>query len=426
MHKINEDLIQFIWQNKIIGKNKFYSINNTEIDIIDFGTKNNDSGPDFFNGKIKLNNIILVGNIEIHVKTSDWDKHKHYNDSTYNNIILHVVFEHDKVIQQNINNSVEIIELKKLISEELINKYKNLIDSKSSLPCTKFLPEVNSMKFSSWLQRLCIERLENKTIYINNLFKEFNNNYHQTLYTILLRSFGFNTNSTSFELLSKHLPLNVLLKHSDNLFQIECLLLGTAGFLNESFKNKYVLQLSNEFAYLQTKYNLIPLNKTIFKFSKMRPANFPTLRLAQFAALFYKSFIKICNVENYLNIKNILNFETSEYWQKHYHLTDEFTHTKLQFGKDSENKLIINAFVPYLFFYSKTNNKQQLCDIAIKLLEDCEWELNKKTKHFLSKKDLLNSAIESQALIHLFDNYCTKKKCLSCNVGTEILKKQVN
>ncbi|MCA0430717.1 MAG: DUF2851 family protein [Bacteroidetes bacterium] len=425
MLKINEELLQFIWQNKIIGKTKFYSINNTEIDVIDFGAKNNDSGPDFFNGKIKLNNIILVGNIEIHVKTSDWNKHKHYNDSAYNNIILHVVFEHDKNIQQNINNSVEVIELKNIISEELINTYQNLIKSKTKLPCSNFLPEVNSIKFSNWLQRLCVERLENKTIYIENLFKEFKGDYHQTLYTILLRSFGFKTNAMPFELLAKHLPLNVLLKHSDNLFQLECLLLGSAGFLNETFKNKYASQLSNEFTFLQNKYNLISLNKTIFKFSKMRPANFPTIRLAQFAALFHKSFSKLCSIENYINIKNELNFETSKYWQQHYNLTDEASPIKLKFGNESLNKLIINAFVPYLFFYSKATNKQHLCDNAIKLLEDCEWESNQKTKHFLSHKNILNSAVESQALIQLFDNYCTKRKCLNCSVGTEILKATV-
>ena len=425
MHKLNEDLLQFIWQNKIIGKTKFYSVNNTEIEILNFGTRNNDSGPDFFNGKIKLNNIVFAGNIELHVKTSDWNKHKHDKDTAYNNIILHVVYEHDKVIEQNIYNSVEVIELKKFISEDVINSYQNLINSKNKLPCTKLLPEVNSLKFSIWLQRLCVERLENKTVYLKNLFKENNYDFHQTFYAILLRSFGFKTNALPFELLAKHLPLNIVLKHSDNLFQLECLVLGTAGFLDETFKNSYSTQLSNEFAYLQKKYNLFPLNKKIFKFSKMRPSNFPTLRLAQFAAFFHQYFFMISDVERYQDIKNILDFDTSLYWQQHYSLHDDNSTLKLKFGKESKNKIIINALAPFLFFYSKTTNKQHLSAAAFKLLESCEWENNQKTKYFLSQKNVLKSAIESQAIIHLYDNYCLNRKCLTCVVGTEILKKSI-
>lgn len=426
MLKIKEDLLQYVWQHKLTTTNEFISTTNNKIKIIHFGTLNQDSGPDFFNAKIKVNELILAGNIEIHVKTSDWEKHGHQFDESYSNIILHVVYEHDREIAQNTENLVEVIELKKFLSPHLIVKYQKLIESKNKIPCQNSFDKIEDFKFSSWLQRLSIERLEKKTERIEQLFLEFNGDYHQTFYTLLLSAFGFKTNALPFELLAKQLPYNVLIKHSDQLFQLESLLLGTSGFLDEQFEDNYLSRLSNEFIFLQAKYKLIPLDKRLFKFSKMRPANFPTLRLAQFAAFFGHGCQVLSNfnqLSNLNQVMNIFNISVSEYWKTHYSLGGNKVNNTDTLGKDSAEKIIINAIVPFLFFYSRKVNQDLLRENALELLSNCKWEENKKTKLFLKLRKPDYSAADSQAMINLFDNYCSKKRCLNCNVGMDLLKR---
>lgn len=426
MLKVKEEILQFIWQHKLTSTSEFISTSNNKIKILHFGTLNHDAGPDFFNAKIKVNELTLAGNIEIHVKTSDWEKHGHQFDKNYNNIILHVVFEHDRDIAQNKENSVEVIELKKILSPQIIKNYQNLLESKNKIPCQNSFDLIEEFKFSNWLQRLALERIEEKTKKINQLFLEYNGDYHQTFYSVLLGAFGFKTNSLPFELLSKQLPYHVLVKHSDQLFQLECLLLGTSGFLDEHYENEYLNKLCNEFVFLQSKYKLVPLNKGLFKFSKMRPANFPTIRLAQFAAFFSSGYQTLSNFNQFPNLNYVMNIysrSVSEYWQTHYSIgSNKVNHTDA-LGKDSAEKIIINAVVPFLFFYSRKINQETYREYALELLSNCKWEENKKTKLFLKLKKPGFSAIDSQAMINLFDNYCSKKRCLNCSVGMDLLKR---
>lgn len=426
MLKIKEDLLQFVWLHKLTSTNEFISASNNQIKILNFGTLNQDAGPDFFNAKIKVNELTLAGNIEIHVKTSDWEKHGHQFDKSYNNLILHVVYEHDKDIPQNKENSVEVIELKHFLSQQLIDKYQNLLESKSKIPCQNNFNQIEEFKFSNWLQRMVIERLEKKTKWIEQLFVEFNGDYHQTFYTVLLSAFGFKTNALPFEILSKQIPYRLLAKHSDQLFQLECLLLGTGGFLDETYQDAYLNKLSNEYVFLQNKYKLVPLDKRLFKFSKMRPANFPTLRLAQFAAVFKSSYNLLADFNQLTNLNQVMivfNTDVSEYWETHYSLGGNSVNRKDALGKDSIEKIIINAIVPFLFFYSQKVNQDAFRENAIELLSSCKWEENKKTKLFIKLKKPNFSALDSQAMINLFDNYCNKKRCLNCSIGMDLLKK---
>jgi hypothetical protein len=425
MLKFNEDLLQFLWQYKILKPLPFITTSGKEISVLKNGELNKDSGPDFFNAQVKIDNVVLVGNIEVHLKTSDWLKHKHEQDKNYDNIILHVVYEHDVDLLQNISNNVEVLELKNLIAESTLVSYNELNTAKTKIPCHDQLGSVNDLKFISWLERMTIERLEGKVNVIEDYFRSVNGDYTQTFYFLLLRNFGFKVNSLPFELLAKNLPITILLKHSDNLLQLEALLLGTSGLLEDQFEDKYIQQLQNEFDYLKNKYRIIPLNKAIFKFSKLRPANFPTIRLAQFAKLINTNpdlFFAPHNFSSYDEIVLAHKINLDGYWKNHYNIDGNVTSKDLTLGLTSVENLIINTFAPFYFFYSKKTGKQELGDLAIELLNKCDFEQNAKTKLFSEKKTVLKSAADSQAAINLFDNYCNKKACLQCGVATFLLK----
>ncbi|MEO6301651.1 MAG: DUF2851 family protein [Bacteroidia bacterium] len=425
MLKFNEDFLQFLWQYKIFKPLPFITISGKHISIIKNGELNKDSGPDFFNAQVKIDNIILAGNIEVHIKTSDWLKHKHQQDKNYDNIVLHVVYEHDIDLPQNTNNNVEVLELKSLIAESTLASFEQLNSSKTKIPCHNQLANINDLKFVSWLERMAIERLEGKVKLIEEYFKLVNGDYTQTFYFLLLRNFGFKVNSLPFELLAKNLPITTLLKHSDNLLQLEALLLGTSGLLDNQFEDKYILQLQNEFDYLKNKYRIIPLNKEVFKFSKLRPANFPTIRLSQFARLINSKpglFIAPYDFSNYEEIILALKINLDGYWKNHYNMDGNVTSKDLTLGLTSIENLIINTFAPFYFFYSKRTGKEEMGDLAIELLNKCDFEQNVKTKLFSEQKANLKTAADSQATINLYDNYCSKKACLKCGVAASLLK----
>ncbi|MDO9000141.1 MAG: DUF2851 family protein [Bacteroidota bacterium] len=425
MPKFNEELLQFLWQHKILKPLPFITTSGKEITVIKNGELNKDSGPDFFNAQIRVGEIVLVGNIEIHIKTSDWLKHKHQQDKNYDNIILHVVYEHDVDLAQNKMNNVEVLELKNLISESTLSSYNQLYTSKTKIPCHNQLGTIDDFKFITWLERMTIERLERKVNAIEEYFNSVNSDYTQTFYFLLLRNFGFNVNSLPFEMIAKNLPITILLQHADNLLQLEALLLGVSGLLENQFEDKYIRQLQNEFDYLKNKYKIIPLSKEIFKFSKLRPANFPTIRLAQFARLIHTNsnlFIAPCDFSNYNEVFKALTINLDGYWKNHYSMDGKLTTKDLTLGLTSIENLIINTFAPFYFFYSRKTGKDEIGDIAIELLNNCAFEQNAKTKLFVEKKMVLKSSADSQATINLYDNYCSKKLCLKCGVATFLLK----
>lgn len=424
MHKPGEDLLQFIWKHKLLKPLPLVSTSGKPLEVLKPGELNVDAGPDFFNGQVRVNGLVLAGNIEIHVRSSDWLKHGHQNDKNYNNIILHVVYEHDKELDQNKNNQVEVLELKPLILENTLANYYTLLNNKQQLPCATQLNCLNDMRWLAWIERMTIERLEHKVKRIETLFKSCNNDYTQTFFTLLLRNFGFHVNAVPFELLANQLPLSILLKHSNDLKQLEALLFGVSGFLEEQFEDKYLRSLQNEFEYLKAKYQLKPLDKNIFKFSKMRPANFPNVRLAQIAQAIHAHtalFSSPYNYAQYAQIKNVLSVELEGYWKEHYKIEGVKQDIAIKMGAASVDLLIINTFVPFFFFYSKKTGKEEYRNASLHLLEQCTFEKNKKTKLFDAKKHMLKTGAHSQALINLYDNYCTRKACLNCGIATGLL-----
>jgi len=425
MLDFKEDLLQFAWQHKLLKPGPIVTTSGKELTVLKPGELNKDSGPDFFNAQIRINNITLAGNIEVHIKTSDWLKHNHQTDKTYDNIILHVVYKNDIELEQNKRNNVEVIELMHLLPEHLLSQYTSLLNSKQPLACARQLNVVDDLKFSAWLQRMFVERLEYKTGWIQELFESYDGNYSQTFYTVLLRNFGFKVNALPFELLARQLPLAILLKHSDNLLQVEALLFGTAGLLEEQFENPYVLKLQNEFEYLKNKHRLIPLKKEIFKFSRLRPANFATLRLSQFAQLIHEQtalFNGPQNFNSFEKIKFALQLKPNGYWQHHYTMDGQKTEKDLNLGVDSIDNLMINTFATFFFFYFKRTGQAEFETLPLILLEKCKFEKNAKTKLYSDKKSVLLNAADSQALIHLHDNYCVKRRCLNCGIAAAILK----
>jgi hypothetical protein len=425
MLNFNEDFLQFAWQHRLLKPQPLTTSSGKEIVILKQGELNKDSGPDFFNARIKINDIILAGNIEVHVKTSDWLRHKHQNDKAYDNIILHVVYENDIVLTQNTENNVEVLEIKHLVPSNILNEYESILASKQAVACSNQLASVNDLKFSAWMERMVVERLEHRVKNIELLFENSKNDYIQTFYTVLLRNFGFKVNSVPFELLARQLPITLLLKHSDNLMQLEALLLGTSGLLDQQFEDKYILDLQNEFEFLKNKYLIIPLKKALFKFSKLRPANFATIRLAQFAKLIHLSphlFSAPLHYDSYDKIKNCFKIVLNGYWQNHYNLGGESVKKNLQLGYASISNIVTNTFACFFFFCFKRTGKIEYQAVPFKLMEKCAFEKNAKTRLYEQKKQLLITAAESQALINLHDNYCVKRKCLNCGIAAAILK----
>lgn len=425
MLKFREDLLQFIWQHRLLKPSALFTTKGEEVHILKAGELNRNSGPDFFNARIKLNGVDLIGNIEIHVKTSDWLKHGHQRDKTYDNLILHVVYEHDVELDQNREHSVEVLEIKDHIENEVLKKYEGLLDSGHKLPCSSMLKSVDDFKLIGWMERMAIERLEYKTRRLEDLFITYSSDYVSVFYTCLLRNFGFQVNAVPFEMLARQLPYQLLLKHSDNLLQVEALLLGTAGFLEDQFEDKYILQLQNEFEYLKHKYGLINLRKEIFKFSRLRPANFPDRRLSQFALLIHTHPLFLSSpylFTEHNQLLKVMTLRPEGYWKNHYRLNGKANSSDLHFGKNSMENIIINSISPFLFFYGRKNSKPDLSSAAIGLLSDCSLEENVKTRLFLVKKNVLRTAADSQGVINLYDNYCTKKNCLNCGIASSLLK----
>jgi len=424
MLDFNEKLLQFIWQSRLIKAQTLFTTSGNEVVIIKTGTLNTDAGPDFFNGQIRLNGLILAGNIELHLKTSDWLKHGHQHNKSYDNIILHVVYAHDLNLAQNTNNAVEVLELKNYIPEPAIKMYQKLITSVERLPCASQLKHVNDLKFIGWMERMAVERLEEKTKRIEQVFTSFNNDYTQTFYSVLMRNFGFKVNGLPFELISKHLPISILLKHADNLLQLEALLFGVSGLLEDQFKDKYVQSLQNEFAHLKNKYAITVLQKELFKFSRLRPANFPTVRLAQFAALIHAHPELFVNPQFFTDqgyLKIILKPVLQGYWSKRYLPDGKILSRNLVVGENAAENIIINTMAPFFFFYSKKLLKPQFAELAIKLLEHSSFENNFKTRLFVNKRSLLKTGADSQAIVNLYDNYCIAKQCLKCGIGSNLL-----
>jgi hypothetical protein len=422
---MNEEFLYYLWKNRLF-KGPLYTSDNQLIEVINTGERNYDSGPDFLYARLKIGDTEWAGNVEIHVKASDWERHAHSGDDAYSNVILHVVYENDQKILNKNKVEVPVTEVKGCFDHSLYDKYLWLLNSQETIACAKMIGRVDNIEKLFWLERMMTERLEQRAMEIKFRLEKENTGLQEVFYLKLARSFGFRTNSDAFEWLARSLPVNVLLKHGDDLHQLEALLFGNAGLLDGSFKDEYPKDLKKEYAFLKQKYGLKPVNPVVWKFMRMRPNNFPTIRISQFAALICGlggQFQRVFELDRLTDTKMLLKVSASSYWDDHYRF-DVFSKGKRKvIGDGSVNLLFINAVIPYLFVYGILLGKEGYKDKALVWLEQIRAENNKVIRIFKDLGFPVKNAIHSQAIIHLKNNYCDKKRCLECSLGQKVLQR---
>lgn len=422
---MTEEFLHHIWKFRLFDQLDLKTTNGDIVEIQKAGEHNFDAGPDFFNGKIKVGETLWAGNVEVHINSSDWKRHLHQNDKAYDNIILHVVNNADTVLYRKSGEEIPTLEIKNRINKKL---YQNYLDFKSSsdwIPCEKQISSVPSLIINSALDKLLLERLERKSQSIINSLALNNNNWEETFYQQLSRNFGFKTNAEPFELLAKSLPSIALGKHKNSLLQIEAMLFGQAGMLFEHFEDKYPQQLQNEYAFLKSKFKLQPIEKHLWKYLRLRPINFPSVRIAQFANLIYNSshlFSKILELENANELKKILNVSVSDYWEKHFIFDRSSTKKSKHLGDEAIQNIIINTIVPFLFVYGKQKDDERFVNRALLFLDQTSGESNSIIKKWGSLGVSVKTAHSTQALLQLKNEYCNYKKCLNCSIGNYLLK----
>ncbi|MFO7829170.1 MAG: DUF2851 family protein [Bacteroidales bacterium] len=420
---MKEEFLHYLWKYKLFDCSHLKTTRNENIEIINPGSHNFDSGPDFFNAKIKIGGTIWAGNVEIHQKSSDWYNHQHHKDKAYDNVILQVVYNHDKEVYLTNKSHVPTLEIK--FDPVLFQNYEKLLKSESWIPCEKDIHTVPDFLIRKWLEALTVERLEEKANRVKNQLKQTNNNWEETFYCQLARNFGFKLNAEPFELLAKSLPLKYLAKHKNNLVQIEALLFGQAGFLNDNDGDEYYTKLKNEYQFLSKKFKLNPIEKHLWKFLRSRPGNFPTIRIAQFAMLIYQSkglFSQILETQESKKLGALLLVKPSEYWENHYHFNKKSVKKAKPIGPSAINILLINTIVPFLFVYGKYVDNHRFCNRAIDLLTSIKAEKNAIIAKWEQLGIESENAFDTQALIQLKNNYCNFKKCLNCQIGNFIIK----
>ncbi|MCB0737233.1 MAG: DUF2851 family protein [Bacteroidetes bacterium] len=416
----NEDFLHYLWKQKLLKPSAIETISGEPVAIQSTGVHNHDAGPDFLNAKLKIGNTLWAGNVEIHLKTSDWFRHNHQNDDAYKNVILHVVYEHDAELD------IPTVELKGKIPKTVIRQYELLMNSIHTIPCQSQIASVDKFVLNQQLTRAALERIETKAKNINELLEATTYDWDQVFYSLVLRTLGSPVNKETFEELGNRLPFKLIRKYSHDLVMLETLFLGIAGFLDDIFENPVELEMQKDFQHFELKHDLNKLSAVNWKFSKMRPANFPTVRLGQAAALFNSITVSFENlIKNYSvqDIYKLLNVSASAYWDNRYRVGTISSKTvKKQLGKSSIESIIINVIAPLCYAYGQHKGNQALIEKSSELLEVLKPETNKYTKYFNELGLRSASALESQGIIQQMKTYCATKKCLSCAIGNALLR----
>ena len=430
---MREEFLYYIWENRLTDKD-LKTTEDEAVDVVATGYRNTDSGPDFLEAKIQIGDKLWAGHVEIHIKSSDWNRHGHQHDKAYKNVILHVVYENDLQV-----NDIPTLELKGHFEESLFTQYQKLIASKTWIPCEKSIAQVPVFTRLSWLDRMAVERLENKSGAVTKILESNQFDWEDALYKLLMRYFGLKVNNEAFEYLANILPFKTLLKHADNLLQVEAMLMGCAGFLEDEFTEDYPLLLKREFSVMKAKFNLLTMPAERWRFMRMRPSNFPTIRLAQMAQLIHKNgclFAKIKSAKDTTEVKSFFDVKASEYWETHWRFETRLPNPPdlLKRGNQSSRKpkhlgettadvLIINAVAPLLFCYGKLHKDESVCETALQFLEGTEAEDNATIRHYAQCGITAENAMQTQALLHLYSYFCKRKRCLECRIGNVLLHK---
>ena len=423
---MHERLLQYIWQYQYFNKQSLMLNTGETLQVISAGEFNSNQGPDFANARIKIGTTAWAGNIEVHVKASEWFNHGHETDDRYSNIILHVVWNDDRFILDKFNNLVPTLELKQRVSKLLLEQYDHWMHSPEHIPCGKQLQQLSALVWQNWKERLLAERLMQKTKAILQHVEQTGNHWEEVLWRMLCRYFGGHINAASFEQLAVSVPVKILAKNKNQIHQLEAMLLGQAGLLNQHFKEDYPRMLSREYLFCKAKYQLGQHLVVPPAFLRMRPGNFPTVRLAQLAMLIHSSgplFSVILETADINDIKKIFNITANDYWHYHFRLDEKTAFQPKTLGSQMIDTVIINTVVPVLFTYGFYSDDHAAKEKAIRWLEELETEKNSHTKLYTALGIKPKNAFDSQALLQLKKNYCDLKRCLECAAGNAILKR---
>lgn len=422
---MKENLLHFIWKLQLFTSKKLQSEAHENIHVVAAGLQNFNSGPDFFNSKVEINGQLWAGNVEIHVKSSDWYVHNHETDANYDSVILHVVWEHDVEVFRKTNTAIPTLELKKYISKDVLHNYEKLFSkNKKWINCETEIATINSFTVSNLLQRLYFERLEQKSVKITNALTATNNNWEAVLFMLLAQNFGLKINAEAFMNFATSFDFSIVRKVSNNKLQLEALFFGQAGLLSENVESAYFEELKKEYDFLKLKFKLKPISVGQVHFFRLRPNNFPTIRLSQLASLYQfhqNLFSKIMEAKSINNYYDLFDVGVSEFWKTHYTFETESKKSSKKITKSFVDLLLINTIIPLKFAYLKSLSKTDFSSLLL-LMEEIKPEKNSIISKFNEFKVKSNTAFETQALLQLKNEYCSKQLCLQCEIGKEVLK----
>lgn len=424
---MSESFLHYLWQFQYFDKKELKTTAGEQLVIFNPGMLNGDAGPDFSQAKVKIDSIDWAGNVEIHFQSSGWTDHGHHLDQAYENVVLHVVWTEDKPVYRRDGSRIPTLELKERVDEQLISEYKKLINQPSPIPCEHSFRRIDNLIKLSMVDKALMKRLEDKANRVNVLLAQNNGDWEETAYQSLAANFGFQVNKEPFVFLAKALPYRIIQKHRDQLLQMEALLFGQAGFLVAKTKDEYITNLYNEYSFLSKKYsfNSSQMNPALWKYLRLRPANFPTLRIAQFAAMLQSTkniFSHLIEAVSYQELQRFFEITTSSYWQSHYRFGKKAGGIVPSFGDSSADMVIINTVVPLLVAYGKAKDDWSLVDKAVNILQQIPVEKNKIVSVWKNLGYSGKTAFDSQGLIELYQNFCQQRQCLNCAIGSSILK----
>jgi hypothetical protein len=422
---LSESFLHYVWKFGFYESSDLKSIKGDALTVISAGVHNHDAGPDFSSAQIQIGDRKWVGNVEIHINSSDWDKHNHEQDEKYRNVILHVVYHHDKDLEFFKRNNIPTLILKDRVKPSIFKNYLLLQSSEHEILCHDRIENVNPLIISSMMEKSAMERLSKKATEITRIYEYVNKDWEKTLYVLLAKYFGARVNTDAFERLARSVDLNILSKHRDQSIQVEALLFGQSGLLPRDSEYTYVQAIRKEYDFLKKKYSLSPLEVSIWKFARMRPISFPTIRIALFSSLLTKQdslFSKIKETSNPKEIIELLDCETHPFFDTHFHFNKESKYLKKSLGKKTKDVILINAVAPLLYFYGQKTDDSYYYEKATSLLENIESEQNKIIRKWNNLGVKSNDALQSQGLIQLTKSYCLQKRCVDCNIGYQLLK----
>jgi hypothetical protein len=424
---LNESFLHYIWQHQYFGKEELLTTDGEPITIFKQGHYNTHAGPDFEQAKIKIGNLDWAGSVEIHIKSSDYLAHNHQIDKAYENVILHVVWQNDKPLKRNDSTSMPTLELRSRVSEQLVKQYRQLVSSAFQIPCSKSFNRVDALTKVSMLEQAAVSRLQTKAALVRKTHQQTLGDWEETFYQTLAKNFGFKVNAEVFERLATTLPVKLVRKNTDSLIKAEALLFGMAGFLEVAKGDEYYQSLKKEFSFLEHKFLLKEnkLDKAQWRFLRLRPANFPTVRIAQLTQLLHKStqlFSEILELDNMVAVQKKFSVEVSAYWQTHYSFGKESKKPHGNIGEESLENILINSVIPTLAAYAIETGDEKYFDRGLTFLQNLRPENNSIIRAWLDLDLRATNAFDSQGMIEQMNSFCKKRNCLNCAVGAAILK----